>query len=215
MSENFSDAFYIRATEPNELTEEDIEDSKIKLYPDNSDSFMYQFFDHAFYESYHKFLTKVVASVGFNPASVSRPVQVESPVYGRLEHSLINTIAPGSIVAIIYSTPLLLAAFLIVLERKDGLLERSFVSGVRSFELLIAHMCTLMMALAIQVALLMFVAFVLFEVRLEGSVSEVFWLIYLQGMIGIILGLLVSAVSPNETAALVCLCLILSAFDYF
>ena len=44
-----------------------------------------------------------------------------------------------------------------------------------------------MQALAIQVALLMFVPFVLFRVTLEGPVSEVYWLIYLKDMIGIIL----------------------------
>ena len=185
------------------MTDEDIEDTKIKLYADHSDSFIQQFTEHAFFQSYHHFLENVVASVGINPATVSRPVAVQEPIYGKLEHSLINTITPGSIVAIIYSTPLLLAAFLIVLERKDGLLERSFVSGVRSIELLIAHMCTLMMALAIQVALLMFVAFVLFQVTLLGPPSEVFLILYLQGMIGIILGLLVSCVSPHETGALV------------
>ncbi|CAG2118903.1 unnamed protein product, partial [Medioppia subpectinata] len=88
---------------------------------------------------------------------------------------------PGAIVAIIYSTPLLLASFLIVLEKKDGLLERSFVSGVRSFEVLISHMFILILALLVQVALLMFVAFIVFDVKLMGNASEVFWLMFLQG----------------------------------
>lgn len=203
MSANFSEAFDMRLNDPINMDQDDIDESKIKLYPDNSDSFIQQFIYQSLFESYHKFLEKYVISLGENPSSVSLPVDIQKPVYGLIEYSLINSIAPGAIVAIIYSTPLLLASFLIVLERKDGLLERSFVSGVRSFEVLISHMFTLILALIVQVSLLMFVAFVIFNVKLMGPVPEVFWLIFLQGLIGIILGLLVSAISPNEVAALV------------
>ncbi|CAG2162880.1 unnamed protein product [Oppiella nova] len=202
MSDNFSDAFDIRATDAEHMTDEDIEESKIKLYPDHSDNFIQQFIYQSLFESYHQFLSTYITSIDLNPATVSLPIATQEPIYGTIEYSLINSIAPGAIVAIIYTTPLLLASFLIVLERKDGLLERSFVSGVRSFEVLISHMFTLIPALLVQVSLLMFVAFIVFEVKLMGQASEVFWLMFLQGTNGIILGLLVSAVAPNEVAAL-------------
>jgi hypothetical protein len=204
MSANFSDAFEIRATEGNDMTDEEVEDSKIKLYPDNSDTFIYEFLHQSFFDSYHKFLSEYIASLGYNPATVSLPIEVQKPIYGTIEYSLINLTVPGAIVAIIYSTPLLLASFLIVLERKDGLLERSFVAGVRPVEVLIAHMFTLILALVVQVALLMFVAFVIFGVKLIGPVPEVFGLIFLQGLLGINFGLLVSSVASNEVVALVC-----------
>ncbi|CAG2109411.1 unnamed protein product [Medioppia subpectinata] len=163
------------------MTDEDIEDSKIALYPDHSDSFIQQFIYQSLFESYHKFLATYITSIGLNPATVSLPIATQEPIYGTIEYSLINSIAPGAIVAIIYSTPLLLASFLIVLEKKDGLLERSFVSGVRSFEVLISHMFILILALLVQVGLLMFVAFIVFDVKLMGNASEVFWLMFLQG----------------------------------
>ncbi|XP_054161211.1 ABC transporter G family member 23-like [Oppia nitens] len=202
ISQNFSDAFDIRATNPNDMTDDEIEDSKIKLYPDHSDNFIQQFIYQSLFESYHQFLATYVRSIGLNPATVSLPITTQPPVYGVIEYSLIDSIAPGAIVAIIYTTPLLLASFLIVLEKKDGLLERSFVSGVRSFEVLLSHMFTLVLALLVQVGLLMFVTFIVFGVKIAGPTNQVYWLVFMQGLLGIILGLSISAVAPNEVAAL-------------
>jgi hypothetical protein len=201
---NFSEAYSSRAENPNELYDEDIENSKIKLYADHSDSFIQQYLYQSILDSYQEFIENYVSSIGYNPETVSLPLKVQPPVYGEVKHSLINTLAPGAIVAIIYSTPLLLASFLIVLERKDGLLERSFVAGVRSFEVLISHLIILLIALLIQVGLLMFVAFVLFGVELKGPLPEAFALIFLQGLQGITFGLFVSAFANNEIMALVC-----------
>ncbi len=204
MSPNFSEAYSSRAENPNELYDEDIENSKIKLYADHSDSFIQQYLYQSILDSYQEFIENYVSSIGYNPETVSLPLKIQPPVYGEVKHSLINTLAPGAIVAIIYSTPLLLASFLIVLERKDGLLERSFVAGVRSFEVLISHLIILLIALLIQVGLLMFVAFVLFGVELKGPLPEAFALIFLQGLQGITFGLFVSAFANNEIMALVC-----------
>ncbi len=212
MSQNFSEAYSARAENPSELYDEDVENSKIKLYADHSDSFIQQYLYQSILDSYQAFIENYVSSIGYNPATVSLPLKIETPIYGEVKHSLINTLAPGAMVAIIYSTPLLLASFLIVLERKDGLLERSFVAGVRSFEILISHIVILLIALFIQVALLMFVAFFLFGVELKGPLAETFSLMFLQGLQGITFGLLVSALANNEIMALVCYCIFLYKF---
>ena len=52
-----------------------------------------------------------------------------------------------------------------VLEKKEGLLDRGIVAGVGYIEVMISHMCTQFLILAVQVGLLLVFALLVFKVR--------------------------------------------------
>lgn len=181
--------------------------SKIKLYVDHSDSFMLLTIRNSILNSYQKFVETITESFGFHKETVRLPIYTKEIVYGFFNpgegYDIMANLCGGSLVAIIYTIPLIMSAFLVVLERKGGIIERTFVSGATSAEVFATHLATMMVALLIQAALLMAVAVIIFELDILGSHTEMFILIYLQGLVGIFTGLIISSISPNEVVALV------------
>lgn len=207
MGANFTRAYKKRAGRPSDLEDDVFEQSKIKMFADTTDGFIGMTVHNSLLNSYNMFVEQVAESFHYNPASVRMPVKIEQLVYGRFDfnagYDVINNLSPSCVVAIIYTTPLILAAMLIVLERKGGTIERTIVSGATSLEILLSHLLSMMVILVFQVALLMIVTFMIFEIRLLGSALETFLLIYLCGLVGMLIGLLISCISPNPTVAIV------------
>lgn len=203
---NFSKAYRRRAKNPSDLSEDMFEFSKIKLYVDHSDSFMLLTIRNSILNSYQKFVETITESFGFHKETVRLPIYTKEIVYGFFNpgegYDIMANLCGGSLVAIIYTIPLIMSAFLVVLERKGGIIERTFVSGATSAEVFATHLATMMVALLIQAALLMAVAVIIFELDILGSHTEMFILIYLQGLVGIFTGLIISSISPNEVVAL-------------
>lgn len=203
MMKNFSQAYRKRAKNPTELTELDYNNSKIMLFTDQTDNFIYDTVQIELKEAYQRFVANVAESFGYNPATVQLPVIVENPVYGSMEKSLFGFLIPGAMTAIIYTTPLLLGAMVIVMERKDQIIERTFVNGATSVELFLSHLITMLLSLIIQVIVLMLVPIYIFHLKILGSYVQTFLLLYLQGCFGILIGLLISSIAKNEMTALV------------
>ncbi|UXI22939.1 coenzyme Q-binding protein COQ10-like protein [Sarcoptes scabiei] len=205
MGKNFSTAYRRRAKNPSDLSEIDFENSKIKLYLDTTDNFIYRIADGSLKLSFQSFVERVASSFGYNPSTVQIPMVIKEIVHGTFkynDHDLLNNLVPGSMVAIIYSIPLLMSSMVIVMERKDQVIERTFVNGATSLEVFITHLISLMLPLVIQTFTLLFLALVVFETYNSGSLIESFIMLYLQGFFGILIGLLISAISKNEIVSL-------------
>lgn len=204
---NFSRAYRRRAKNPSDITDEMFEMSKIKLYVDHSDSFMLLTIYNSLINSYQMFVEKVTESFGFRKESVRLPIYTKEIIYGKYNpaggYDILNNLTPGSLVAIIYTTPLIMAAFVVVLERKDGIIERTFVSGATTMEVFLTHLVLLLIGLLVQVSLLMAVVSIIFKLQILGSIVEMFLILYLQGLCGVMIGLLISSTAKNEIVALV------------
>lgn len=207
MSDQFSTAYRRRAKNPSDLSETDFNNSKIKLYPDQTDNFIHNVIDNSLLNSYQKFVEGVASSFGYNPSTVRLPVLVKGIIYGHLDlengYVLLDNLIAGSLVAIIYTTPLLMSGMVLVMERKDNIIERTFVNGATSIEVFLTHLITLMFSLIVQVIILLFVSVIVFDVTVLGSLFEAYLMLYLQGLTGIFIGLFISAISKNEIVALV------------
>lgn len=89
-----------------------------------------------------------------------------------------------------------------VLERRLGLLERSFLSGVKTIELLIAQYLIYSILLLIQMAIVLVLLFVVFDIPLRGSIVLVVALMFLQGFSGLCYGLFISSLCPTEESVI-------------
>ena len=124
-----------------------------------------------------------LGKMGYNPASLSTPIDITEIVYGSMDFSSITElITPGIVILIAFFSTAAVTGLSLILERKDGLLERSLVAGVQPIECLLSHVMTQTMVLIVQQLLLFLTIFYLFEVPSRGPIGWVFLLCFLQGL---------------------------------
>lgn len=92
--------------------------------------------------------------------------------------------APGVVISISYVMATGLTALAFILERRDGLLERSLVSGVETSQILLAHAINQVVVMVIQISLVLCCIFFVFEIPSRGPFFWVILLILLQGCTG-------------------------------
>jgi ABC-type multidrug transport system permease subunit len=110
------------------------------------------------------FLKEVLLSYKVDPALADPPVIVESPIYGTQVQRFLNFAAPGMMISIIFFSAIGLTALIFVVEKKEGLLERSWIAGVTTVEVMLAHIIVKFFIQFIQIILMVVFADVIFQV---------------------------------------------------
>lgn len=87
-------------------------------------------------EGTQKFLEYLITKQGLNKA-LAKPLleMVDPPVYGKGNPSFRDFMAPGLILGITYALAIGLTAISFVIERKEGLFDRSLVAGVKPYQM--------------------------------------------------------------------------------
>ena len=67
---------------------------------------------------------------------------------------------------IIFSVTFGLTALVFVLEKRDGLYDRGFVSGVTTLEIMLGHVALKLMILVVQIVFMMIITIYAFDVSL-------------------------------------------------
>ena len=81
----------------------------------------------------------------------SLPVAFEEPVYGSNQPTFTEFMAPGVILSITYFMAVGLTSLSFIIERKEGLLDRSWVAGVTATEVMLAHVVAQFVVMVVQV----------------------------------------------------------------
>ncbi|KPM03430.1 ABC transporter sub-family G-like protein 6 [Sarcoptes scabiei] len=210
--DNFTQSFTSRYIDVyrSEVDTVDIETSKIRLYPDNSNFIFAVYMRRAVLNYFEEFMHRFSTDLGYNPITFNLPIYVEKPIYGKMETDLGHYLVSALIVFSLYALPMVIGSLLIVMDRKDGYQERAFVAGVKPLEILSGHMLTCFLAVLSQVFVTLVLSFVIFKLDNEGSLLEIFILVFLQGIQGLSIGLVISTVCANEVyASIVVISLIL------
>lgn len=122
-------------------------------------------------------------------------------MYGDEHPTFTEFMAPGVLLSIAFLAAVALTALSFVLERKEGLLERSLIAGVTSHEFMISHVLTQLLVLFVQVTFLLVFTFAVFKIPSRGSFIWVIALTFLQGACGMAYGLMISAICKEENSA--------------
>lgn len=88
-----------------------------------------------------------------------------------------------------------------MLERNEGIMERSLVNGITGLELLFGHVITEFMIMAFQGILVLIFAFAVFNITIKGPLILVVILTLLTGLCGMCFGCVVSCLCDNERTA--------------
>ena len=206
--ENYTQHLRERLLNPSEATNETITNGTVKLYPDLTNLHLALALEGTFRDAFSKFARDTLELLGYDPQIAEMPVKVERAIYGSPERSpggYLEFMAPGVINSITYVMATGLTALFFILEKRDGLLDRSQVSGVTTTQLLLGHALLQVVVMAIQIVLVFVVSFLVFHIPSRGPLGWVLLLVLLQGCAGMSYGLIISAVCSQENTAVMML----------
>ena len=102
------------------------------------------------------------------------PLKFNQPIYGSLNPSFTEFMAPGVIIIIIFFLAVALTGEAFISEKQDGLLDRSWVSGVLPIEVMASHILTQFLVLLVQTSITLIFIFLVFGIPCRGPIG---WLI--------------------------------------
>lgn len=152
-------------------------------------------------EAFQKFLAQLVESCDFPPEMASIPLVFDNPIYGTTQLTFTDFMAPGIILTIVHSMALGFSAMIIIIERNEGLLDRTWVAGVTPSEFSLAHFLCSVLVNLVQVILTLGFMLAAFRIQVVGSYLLLFLLTLLQGMCGTTIGLIISSVCKTQQDA--------------
>ena len=120
-------------------------------------------------EAFQAFSSSVLSSCKIPDTVTSLPIQFETPVYGSNEPTFTEFMAPGVILSITYFMAVGLTSISFIIERKEGLLDRSWIAGVTTLEVMFAHVVAQFVVMVVQVGFVLIFMILVFEVNIGMS----------------------------------------------
>lgn len=198
--ENFTEDLKLRFL-MNDQNPDQLYGSSVHLHLDMSNYLIGLQLQRLVLQAFQNFAVDALTAQNMSAAFAQLPVALEEPVYGVREPTFTEFMAPGVLLSIAFLAAVALTAIALVQERKEGSLERSLVAGVSSTEFIMSHVFTQLLVLHVQVILLLMFTFLVFEIPSRGPFFWVIFLTLLQSTCGMAFGLMISAMTKEETSA--------------
>lgn len=203
--ENFTISIHKRfaGIEAGELDESTLENSTIKVYPDMTNQPIGHAMEVAFKRAYHDLSRQTFEFLGLNPALSDPPIRTEQAIYGKVDtQNYLQYMSPGVLISISYIMATGLTSLAFIIERRDGLYDRTLAAGVGHVQMLLSHSIVQLLVMVVQISLVVFFTFVIYKVPTNGPFVWVFILLLLQGLAGMSFGLMVSSICKEENTAI-------------
>ena len=153
-------------------------------------------------DSVDTFTLDLLDTCGMSRDLAASPLTWQQPVYGDREPSFTEFMAPGIIIMIIYFLAVALTGEAFIMERAGGLLERSWVAGVKPSEILASHILVQFFVMIVQTVItLSFILFV-FTIPCHGPILWLAIITILQGLAGMSFGFLISSLCDSQAVAM-------------
>ncbi|XP_015585499.1 ABC transporter G family member 20 isoform X2 [Cephus cinctus] len=201
-TENFTDALVARMVLGRDADDETLDQSEIRVWLDMSNQQIGLMLARNLQYSYRDFAKDLLKSCERNEKLADVPIQFEEPIYGSSEPSFTDFVAPGVILTIVFFLAVALTSSALIIERMEGLLDRSWVAGVSPGEILFSHVVTQFVVMCGQTALVLIFMILVFDVKCKGDIGWVIILTILQGLCGMCFGFVISAICELERNAI-------------
>ncbi|EFN72463.1 ABC transporter G family member 20 [Camponotus floridanus] len=201
-TENFTDALVARMALGKDSDDETLDQSEIRVWLDMSNQQIGLMLARNLQYSYRDFAKDLLTSCHQNAKLADIPIQFKDPIYGTNDPSFTDFVAPGVILTIVFFLAVALTSSALIIERMEGLLDRSWVAGVSPGEILFSHVVTQFVVMCGQTALVLIFMILVFDVECKGDIGWVIILTILQGLCGMCFGFLISAICELERNAI-------------
>ncbi|XP_033209708.1 ABC transporter G family member 23 isoform X2 [Belonocnema kinseyi] len=200
-STNFSAAFENRRDNGRDIEEYDITASEIQMQLDMGDRQIGLFLQKKLYERYFEVSRDVISQCDINTKFVDTPLRFEKPVFGTLDETYTSFVAPTFILTVVFFLATAVSSAIIIADRQEGVWARSLVQGVKTAEILLAHLLAQFTVVIIQVTMCLCICFLCFNLVCKGSMFTVICLVLLTGLCGMCYGFLISVYCESHTVA--------------
>lgn len=201
-TENFTDALVARMALAKDADEETLDQSEVRVWLDMSNQQIGIILQRDLQLSYQDFAKNLLKECEQNTAIADVPISFKEPIYGSSKPSFTDFVAPGVILTIVFFLAVALTSSALIVERMEGLLDRSWVAGVSPGEILFSHVVTQFVVMCGQTALVLIFMILVFGVQCKGDIGWVICLTILQGLCGMCFGFVISAVCELERNAI-------------
>ncbi|EEB10801.1 ABC transporter, putative [Pediculus humanus corporis] len=201
-TENFTDALVARMALGRDADEETLDQSEIRVWLDMSNQQIGLMLNRDLQLTYRTFAQDVLTECEHNPKLADIPIQFKDPIYGSSDPSFTDFVAPGVILTIVFFLAVALTSSALIIERTEGLLDRSWVAGVTPVEILFSHVVTQFVVMCGQTALVLIFMICVFQVECHGPLHWIVILTILQGLCGMCFGFVISAICELERNAI-------------
>ncbi|RNA38959.1 ABC transporter G family member 20-like, partial [Brachionus plicatilis] len=152
-------------------------------------------------DAYQSFLIEFLPHLPFpiDPKLLNSPITLQTPIYGQSNPQFINFMAPGIMATIIFTLTIGMTGLMFVIEKKEGLMDRSWAAGMNAVEVLGAHISSKIVIMTVQITILILISTLVFGVNMNGSIFVAALLLLLQGFCGMSYGLACSSLAKDET----------------
>ncbi|KAK6632857.1 hypothetical protein RUM43_012596 [Polyplax serrata] len=198
---NFSRAVTIIRDGTSEFTDEELDLQEVTIYRDSVDVTLSTIVRAEIYETYKRYAESLAIDCNTNPHMEKFPIVFNDPVHGSDQLTYRDFMAPGMILVLTSFLAMGVSTLTIITERMEGVWDRTLVTGVSKAEILIFHTMTLCCVSFVQIVELFTLSFFIFKLDCKGEKVFAFLLTYLQSIIGICFGILISVVTRNVTEA--------------
>ena len=175
--------------------------STIHIYMDQTNQQIHITIKKEINDALQDMFNQTLSACDINPKVTSIPLKYEKPVFGGDQTTFTDFMAPGIILAIIYFMSVGLTSSAFIIERRDGLMRRSWVAGVTAVEVLMGHMLTQFFVTLSQTVVTLVSMIYIFEVNSKGNGGWIGTLTVMQGICGMAMGLVMSAGCNTEQEA--------------
>ncbi|XP_064484009.1 ABC transporter G family member 20-like [Ornithodoros turicata] len=201
MKTNFSKGLDERFQQGYVIDQSMADASSIDVYLDMSNQQVFTTIIRYLEEAAERMVTDSFVKAGKSTYGLQELLRLKEPVYGDKNMTFTEFVAPGMILQITYMMAVGLSVNSLLEERSDGLLERCTVAGVKSIEIVVAHIASQMFVIVVQDLLLLFVGFFVFSLPSKGPLWVAIILTLSQGFCGLSLGLMISSIFESPDAA--------------
>ncbi|PBC25293.1 ABC transporter G family member [Apis cerana cerana] len=198
---NYTESLETRITYGKNTDEWSTEYSNMNIYMDMSNQQISQLLQRSIYLSYEAFVKELSIACNYSEKIAKIPIDFRTPVYGPLDPNFTDFAAPGVILTIIFFLSVALASGSLLLERNEGLLERSLVSGLTGTEILFGQVITQFTVMTGQSIMVLLVTFVAFDITNEGNIGWIGTLTILTGLCGMCFGSVIACCCESERTA--------------
>lgn len=130
------------------------------------------------------------------------PLVFMDPVYGTESPTFTNFMAPGIALSVIFFLSVASTASNYVFERQLGLIERSYLAGVKTIELLLSQLMIYTIIMLIQIVIVMCLLLFVLKLPFAGNLPLLVLLLSSQGFCGLCYGLCLAAMFNDQETVL-------------
>ncbi|CAH1188668.1 unnamed protein product [Phyllotreta striolata] len=201
-TENFTDALVARMALGKDADEETLDQSEVRVWLDMSNQQIGIILQRDLQLAFQNFTKDIFRACEYNEELAEIPISFKKPIYGSNQPSFTDFVAPGVILTIVFFLAVALTSSALIIERMEGLLDRSWVAGVTPGEILFSHVVTQFVVMCGQTTLVLIFMILVFKVECKGDIFLVIVITILQGLCGMCFGFVISAICELERNAI-------------